>query len=305
MQPMRLSRKQKGKTASASSKAAAAPADSSGQDPCAAFAAVTSQLLNTKTSSLINTPLFEEFELRFDLLQDYLHAQTHALDGDTAQKLVVASAVSTELLSKLLSLRKRPRDWKQQEYSIAVLHVLSAVTCFYTTRVQHGDSHTKPRLIHLPNALGRISRQDLLAQAAAAQEEVCQLLQAHLQQQQQQVAVQGPALHHQYMRRVAAYLLLVWLSLDELWCRGQSSGMLQPAKELLGMQKPALELAAVLTRSLTADSHPDPLGVISYVVNKYAPTISMCVFTVRRSRNVRPWQATVVPVRPSTTALPV
>jgi hypothetical protein len=90
-------------------------------------------------------------------------------------------------------------------------------------------------------------RLDLMRQAATAQEEVCQLLQAALKQQQPgQQTVQTP---QQHLQMLAHAMLGFWTAIDGIWPAGQADKT--PA---LAMQQPALELAALLTQTLPADS---------------------------------------------------
>jgi hypothetical protein len=79
-----------------------------------------------------------------------------------------------QLLAKLLSARKRARDWKQQEYSSRVCTVLAAATAV----LQH------PSLYVTASAGGKmcvrmLGDTDLMPLVAAAQQEVAQLLLAH------------------------------------------------------------------------------------------------------------------------------
>jgi hypothetical protein len=121
-------------------------------------------------------------------------------------------------------------------------------------------------LVELPGALRRISRTTLLTQAAAAQEEDCQLLQVALQQAQQQG--QPAAQQHPHMWRTSQQLLSTWAMLDS-WCARSHGLEAQRPAQALALQKRALELAAVMAQTLTADSHETEFLRIFIAVERY------------------------------------
>jgi hypothetical protein len=116
-----------------------------------------------------------------------------------------------QLLAKLLSARKRARDWKQQEYSSRVATVLAAATAV----LQH------PSLYVTASAGGKmcvrmLGDTQLMSLVATAQQEVAQLLLAHTQQQQQQPGDQQQQ-SHTLLLSVAQQLLLWWCEASKLW----------------------------------------------------------------------------------------
>ena len=121
-----------------------------------------------------------------------------------------------QLLAKLLSARKRARDWKQQENSSRVSTVLAAATA-----VLH------PSLYANTSAGGKMCKRmlgdtDLMPLVAAAQQEVAQLVLAHAQQQQHQHQHPGNQQQHQQQSLVlllslAQQLLLWWCEASTLW----------------------------------------------------------------------------------------
>jgi hypothetical protein len=141
----------------------------------------------------------------------------------TVSKLVPAVNLELQLVSKWLLARKRPRDWKQQEYSTAVTAALQATSSVLTVYVQHKIvcPYDQPmRLAQAPAVYAHVGRPELLDQTAAAQQEVCQLLQAALKQQQQQQgqqAVQEAAQQLKHLQDLACGLLQFWAVVDGMW----------------------------------------------------------------------------------------
>jgi hypothetical protein len=253
---------------------------------CSAVVSVINQFLQGQGSGWLNNALFKDLWERLSLLLGLLDAEAEhgkrALSRE-AQKLALAvSPALLQLVSKLLSARKRPRDWKQDEYSTALGRALLAASTVLQLPVKHTiKSVVKPRLVHLPTAFGRVLRADLLTQTAAAQAELCQLLQATLKQQKQQdhhqhqqQAVQGAAWHRPDMRQVAVEMLQFWLMIDWGWSQvTDPSSVASSSSQTLAMQKSALQLAAVLTQNLTANSSKYECEVLLNIYTRWALTI--------------------------------
>jgi hypothetical protein len=202
-----------------------------------------------RCAELSKTPLDEQ---QLPLLPYYV-------GSDMAGGLLHVANMGLQLVSKWLSARKRPRDWKQQEYSTAVLFALSFVSRLLRAHangdvVDPGSSFTVygAKLGQLPKTYNGLSRLDIMGQTFAAQQEVCQLLQAALKQQQQgQQAAQDAAQQLTHLCDLAKSLLDFWTAIDGVWSDAYKD--VDPPGAL-SAQKPALELAVVLSQTLTADT---------------------------------------------------
>jgi hypothetical protein len=163
-----------------------------------------------------------------------------------------------QLLAKLLSTRKRARDWKQQEYSSRVCTVLAAATAV----LQH------PSLYVNSSAGGKMSKRmlgdtDLMSLVAAAQQEVAQLLLAHAQQkqQQQQQQHQHPGNQQQQQQSLvlllslAQQLLLWWYEASRLWLlhpdrsKHAEAATAAAAEGYWAYQQQAVELASAVLQA--------------------------------------------------------
>lgn len=182
-----------------------------------------------------------------------------------------------DLVLKLLSARKRARDWKQEEYSYTLLHVLRGACCLLGQRIEPRSevslarSDLQPYVVHLSTALGQVSPADLLAQVATALGEVCLLMQAGLKQpqQQQQQAGQGAAQQRPLLWQVAPVLLSFWVTVDIMRSEVHDTAVAEPAKALV-KQKPALELAVVILQTLRhVDNFGGDLLTIAQLFRRY------------------------------------
>jgi hypothetical protein len=190
-------------------------------------------------------------------LQEVCTAMQQRIDSEDADNNSVRSRVqcfikTMELLAKLLSARKRARDWKQQEYSCRIGIVLAAATAVLE----------QPSLLANPVVAGKLGKKlladtQLLALVAAAQQEVAQLLTAQVQQQQQpgnqqqQQGQQGQGL----LLHVGQELLLWWLGAYPLWGMSSHRQSLAKGKSAAAAQwyfvyhMPAVELAAAVVQA--------------------------------------------------------
>jgi hypothetical protein len=183
-------------------------------------------------------------------LQELCTALQQLIDREDSGNSSVLSCVqcfvkTLKLLAKLLILRKRARDWKQQDYSSRVALALAAATAV----LEH------PSLLVNPVAAGKMGKKlladtQLLPLAAAAQQEVAQLLTVTAQQHQQH---QGKAL-----LPVAELLLLWWLAAQHLWslCPYRQSfakGTTAAAAQYYAFHLQAVELAAALVQTAGRD----------------------------------------------------
>lgn len=130
-----------------------------------------------------------------------------------------------QLLAKLLSSRRRARDWKQQDYSSRVCTALAAATAVLRCPgIQ--PSHIAAKL---SNKL--LADTELFGLVAAAQQEVTQLLSSYTQQLQQQPGDQQQAQQQQQAQalllQVAYQLLLWWVEAHQLW--QHNAGQINPA----------------------------------------------------------------------------
>jgi hypothetical protein len=204
--------------------------------------------------------------------------------------LLQLSAALVELVAKLLPDRKQTRDWHHDDYSCMVFNRLLAARTVLRVQVKHSDSpQGYCELVQLPGAFGRINRSDILRQTAVAQEEVCQLLQAGLKQQQHhqhqhrhQQAAQGISQqqHHQ-LCGTALQLLSWWTTVNGWWSELGCDASASQLQEALSSRKPALELAALLAQTLTADSVDADYHAIAEVVSR-------CEVTPLRTGSTRP-----------------
>jgi hypothetical protein len=275
---------------------------------CSAVVSLINQILQGRGSGWLHSALFKGLWEKVQLLLDLLDAESEygerALGREVQKMALEVSPALLQLVSKLLSARKRPRDWKQDEYCAALGWALLAASTILQLPVKHtGNTVGNLRLVHLPTAFGRVLRADLLTQTAAAQEEVCQLLQAALkqqqqqqqdqqqqqqdqqqqqqdqQQQQQQQAVQVATQQRLDMWQVSVVLLEFWQVIDWAWSLVQATGLhslsTSQHAETLAKQKPALELAAVLTQNLTANSSKYECDVLLNLYTKWALTLSL------------------------------
>lgn len=76
-------------------------------------------------------------ELLLSLLDAEAERGKRALSSQLQQMALTVSAALLELVAKLLSARKRPRDWKQEEYSTALGRVLLAASTVLQLPVKH------------------------------------------------------------------------------------------------------------------------------------------------------------------------
>jgi hypothetical protein len=206
----------------------------------------------------------------------------------TAPEQIVSSikiaALLTQLLVKLLAARKRPRDWKQEDYSSRVCSTLTAVSDVFQLRVfskgvVESTVGKAVKVAQLDKAYGPLGRVEVLCLTAAAQEEVGQLLQAALKQPQQQghqaaqqqQGYQSAQHKHQQpgqqpepqlppLCRLAGYLLALWTCIDLPWLANDvfTTGAQIAA---LARQKPALQLAALLAQHPAALLHDSSSGM--------------------------------------------
>lgn len=134
------------------------------------------------------------------------------MDDTRWLKIIAISASLVGLVSKVLSARKSARDWKQAEYCRALCSTVTAastvlkVPTWDKANSRSGTGEERSSVMQHPGALGRTNRAELLHLTAAAQSELCQLLPAALQQQQQQgqPAAQSSAQPQQQQGQAAA-----------------------------------------------------------------------------------------------------
>jgi hypothetical protein len=302
--------KKKGKAAGAATAAetaspkptGAAVANSSrGLEPCVAVIHVVNDLLECKSSLLQRTDLWNRLndgmQQTWESLSHHYEQARLLMDEDRWLKIIALSASLVALVSKVLSPRKRARDWKQAEYCSALCSALTAATA--VLRVPTWDKVKSPNgtgtefasVMKHPTALGPTNRAELLRLTAAAQSELCQLLPAALQQQQgqsdlqQQQQQRQPAAQsteqqqqqQQPMWQAAKDLSSWWVTIDGVWSEAHVTGP-EPI-EVLTMQKPALELAFLLTQTLTADNAPGDFTVLTDVTVRYVYAGCRVVFT--------------------------
>jgi len=151
---------------------------------------------------------------------------------DTAV-IVMAAGKVAKLLAKLLAASKRARDLKHTEYSSRVCSVLAA-----SRDALHLICHLQTR------ASDTLQLSDVLSRVATAQQQVTQLLANQLEQKDHRQAQQ----QQQAVACLAMNLLRWWvvaLHLRQVRAAAFSSG---------NFYEPAIELAAVLAQTLTADS---------------------------------------------------
>lgn len=155
-----------------------------------------------------------------------------------------------QLTVKVLSARKRARDWKQQEYSSRVLSALAAMSA--VPKFAESSACDKD-MSKLRAAGGSIARSELLRHLMSAQEEVCQLLHSSQQQLQQQQQGQSGMESLQLLQLIAHDLLRCWMITHPAWilARDKSDG---GAAGPAAFQAEAVDLAAVLAQTLTEHS---------------------------------------------------
>jgi hypothetical protein len=190
--------------------------------------------------------------------------------SDQEDSLLSVTNLGLQLLSKWLSERKRPRDWKQQQYSMSVsflLQHLSRLLRVVALRDTDEDENvvTMVSLAQMDAAYGQQSRLALLRQIAAAQEEVCQLWQAAIQQHEQRSTPEA-ACQVQVHFELAKSLLQFWSTVDGLWSEAYADA---DPSEALAAQKPALELAVMLSKVLTDDSHSETIRMVVAVTVRW------------------------------------
>jgi hypothetical protein len=219
-------------------------------------------------------------QLREALAADFVRAQA-VMNANGLEGLFTLSAALVDLVAKLLSARKRARDWKQAEYCSALCSALTAASAALRVelcvKVQSPNQHEMVLpLMHDRQAFGRWSRLQLLRLTMTAQEELCQLLPTAMKQQQQQ-RQQAPHTTSQQEARptlvlLGWYLLSWWATIDAEWYTATSVKDMA-ATEALAMQKPALELAVLLSQTLTADATPADINMLADVTSRWVLTV--------------------------------
>jgi hypothetical protein len=260
--------KKKGKAAAAPapSNATAAPARSSpAHDTCNALIAAIQQLLASKGSALLAGPLVEAFSHKLEAVYALKWVSAGVLRQKSINEpgqiihLINIAGLLTQLLLKLLAARKRPRDWKQEEYSNALCKSLTAASTFFqvpvfSKGVVESSNGTAINIGQLERSYGPLGRVEVMRLTAAAQEEVCQLMQAALKQkqQQQQQGQQQPGQQSAPqvlpLCRLAKCLLVWWMCIDLPWSAGDAHKR-GAQLEAIDSQNPAMQLAAVLAQS--------------------------------------------------------
>jgi hypothetical protein len=145
--------KSKRKSTTAKVKAAPAAADSNirkdqghvtAQDPCAALMSTIHGLLATRDCSWGKRDVYEELWAQVQAVLQFeqgLAAGQHGSIHETNKFCSVTNIGSflVQLVSRLLSARKQPRDWKQPDYSYAVSQALSAAAAVLQWATQQED----------------------------------------------------------------------------------------------------------------------------------------------------------------------
>lgn len=270
--------KKKGRAATKANTVGQNSSTAPAQHPCLAVLPVLRDMAGKEmcwTDGLLVEQLFVRVAVVLDWVQCMKKEEAQGgqaiLYTAVTAPLVLVSAELVQLLLKLLLARKRPEDWQQEVYSSVVCSTLfaaSVVSRVHAKRTGQGPGESP--LLQLPGALGRVSRSALLHQTAAAQEEVCQLLQAALKERQD--AAQGTSQHHLLLCEIAMHPLRWWTTIDGLWAEaGNDTAFNQPApvlQQALVRQRPAVELAALLTHTPSADSAPEAIQPIAEVASR-------------------------------------
>lgn len=261
--------KKKGKAAP--SKATPVPANSSiEQDPVGAALAVIQQLLSCKGTVWQRTDLFDQLnhwmkQLWEAFAAENALAQVHT-DNIGMEQLLILAAALVELVAKVLSARKRPRDWKQAEYCSALCSALTAATATLKLELRvnaqsPNESDTVVMLLQKRTVFGSLGRLEVLRLTAAAQADICHVLPAAIKQKQQSSQPQQQAAQTipqqeecPLLLHAAWHLLRWWTTIDGMWCK--ATGKKDVAVDSLPLQKPALQLAALLSQAMTADTPP-------------------------------------------------
>jgi hypothetical protein len=158
------------------------------QDPCDAVSTLIQKLLASKDCSWHESRLYEDLGTKVarsvQFVQGWVAGQTLSpvqqesiATIDPRSKSGHIMALLILLSKKLLSARKRLRDWKQPDYSYVVSQAMSAaVACLpVVTQQEDGQANTSDRpfsFVKIPVAVTC----EWLHQTAMAQEQVCQLL---------------------------------------------------------------------------------------------------------------------------------
>jgi len=204
-------------------------------------------LLARGAAALLKGPGLQDVCSGIPSLVDMTASLNEATD---ASVIVLAAGKLAQLLAKLLAASKRARDLKHPEYSSRVCSVLAA-----SRDALHLIFHLQTR------ASDTLQLSDVLSRVVAAQQQLTQLLanqlvqlaHSHTQQQQQQ---------QQAEKSLAMNLLCWWvtaLHLRQVRTAAFSSNALY---------EPAVELAAVLAQTLTADSPTSHLQAVVSVPYK-------------------------------------